>query len=80
MNRLSHLAAIEFIETYCIPPDVDTDTYVEAVLYEPVEDVLTYLSNFAPGLDPDSYEITPCLIREASIWGTKLVIRTEETE
>lgn len=76
MTRLSQSYAIEFIESYGMDPDFITETHIEAFLAEDVQDVRTDLENFAPGIDPDSYDITPDFCDEAGICGAKVVIRT----
>lgn len=78
MTRLSQPQAIEFIEAYGMAPDYIAVTHVEAFVAEPVQDVLTDLENFAPGIDPDSYDITPDFLDEMGICGAKIVIRTTE--
>ena len=77
MTRLKQSQAVELIENYGMDPDYITVTHVEAFLVEDVQDVLTDLENFAPGIDPDSYDITPDFCDEAGIGGAKVVIRTE---
>lgn len=78
MTRLSQIQAIEFVESYNTTPDHIGEGIVEAFLADPAADVLTDLENFAPGIDPDSYEITPDVIEGMGIWGAKVVIRTGE--
>lgn len=77
MTRLSQSQAIEFIENYGMAPDYITATRVEAFIAEDVQDVRTDLERFAPGIDPDSYDITPDLIDGLGIAGATVVIRTE---
>lgn len=77
MTRLTQSMAVEFIETYGMSPDFIADTHVEAFIAEEVRDVLTDLEAFAPGLDPDSYDITPDFIEDMGVSVAKIVIRTE---